>query len=294
MLVGNMVSSSALVAALLLPLAAAFAPVRYHPVRHASSTTLWARQPVIAGNWKMNPTTLEEAKALAKATAEATTSETTGEIIIAVPFVFLESVKRELGDSGVKMAAQSIFFEDKGAFTGSISSCMVKTMGCEYVLAGHSERRSLFKDDDASINRKIRKSLKQGLRPILCIGESFDEYQSGLADVVCRIELSKDLKDVTEEELSRVIIAYEPVWSIGTGLMCDPNTAQKVHAGIRDWFKTKYSAAAADAIRITYGGSVTPETVKNLMKQPDIDGCLVGGASLDPEKWAKLINYTEL
>jgi len=137
----------------------------------------------------------------------------------------------------------------------------------------------------------VRKILDAGLKPILCIGESFDEYQAGLADEICRIELAKDLRLVKEEELDNVVIAYEPCWAIGTGLTCSPSIAQKVHKGIRSWFASTYSQSAADKIRLQYGGSVTPETVSDLMRQPDIDGVLVGGASLDGAKFAGIINY---
>jgi len=273
----------------LLPSAVAFMSTQGSFAR--SQTALWARQPIIAGNWKMNPRTLDEAKALSAEVAKATDASNPAEVLICVPFPYLETVGRELSSSPVKLAAQSCYFEDIGAFTGSVSSCMVKSMGCEYVLAGHSERRTIFRDKDNMIAKKVRKILDAGLNPILCIGESFEEYQAGLANEICRIELAKDLRDVSEEELDRVVIAYEPCWAIGTGLTCSPQIAQKVHKSIRAWFASKYSSAAAEKIRIQYGGSVTPETVSDLMRQPDIDGVLVGGASLDGKKFAGIINY---
>lgn len=283
---------SMIVAALcFLPAAIAFTGHR-HFARPSSALSA-TRKPIIAGNWKMNPRSREEAEELAKCAAEATQAGTPGDVILCVPHPYMETVQRAIAGTKVKMAAQGIFFEDSGAFTGSVSSCMVKSMGCEYVLAGHSERRTIFRDDDSSINRKVRKALNNGLKVILCCGESFEEYNSGLADVVCRIELAKDLKGVTKEELKNIVIAYEPCWAIGTGLTCDPATAQKVHKGIRLWFAGKYGFEAAEQIQIQYGGSVTPETVGELMKMSDIDGCLVGGASLDGEKFAKIINYDQ-
>ena len=295
--------SRLVLAAALLPAALGFlaSPAPRQP---GALTALHARRPIMAGNWKMNPNTVEEATKLASTVAVASLDAADVDVALCVPFPFIESVKRAVEaevdecaiDSKapcepVAVAAQSCFFEDSGAFTGSVSISMIKSMGVEYVLAGHSERRTLFKEDDGAINKKVRKVLDAGLGVILCIGESFDEYQANLADTVCRIELSKDLDGVTEEELARVVIAYEPVWAIGTGLTCEPKVAQKVHEGIRAWFSEKYSPAAADAMRIQYGGSVTDETVDNLMRQPDIDGCLVGGASLKPDIFSRIIHF---
>ena len=291
----------ALLAAALPTALAFFGP--QGPARH--TTALSARRPIMAGNWKMNPCTVDEAVALAKTVADASLDADEVDVLLCVPFPFIESVKRTVEETldecsvdapsskcePVIIAAQSCFFEDSGAYTGSVSIKMLKSMGVEYVLAGHSERRTLFKDDDNTINRKVRKVLDAGLGVILCIGESFDEYQANLADTVCRIELAKDLDGVPLEQLDRVVIAYEPVWAIGTGLTCGPGVAQNVHEGIRKWFGETYGADAAEAIRIQYGGSVTDETVDNLMRQPDIDGCLVGGASLKPDIFSRIIHF---
>lgn len=257
--------------------------------RSSAPIVMADRKPLIAGNWKMN-TVLPEALALAKEVAEAAKGAD-ADVAVCVPFPFIVPVAQALEGSGVGVGAQDCYYEAGGAFTAAVSTSMLKSVGTEYVLAGHSERRTIFRDKDNMIAKKVRKILDAGLNPILCIGESFEEYQAGLANEICRIELAKDLRDVSEEELDRVVIAYEPCWAIGTGLTCSPQIAQKVHKSIRAWFASKYSSAAAEKIRIQYGGSVTPETVSDLMRQPDIDGVLVGGASLDGKKFAGIINY---
>lgn len=249
------------------------------------------RTPIIAGNWKMNPSSVEDAVALAEGVASASTSPPC-EVVVTPPHPFLSDVADKLGDSPVKIAAQSIFFEDKGAYTGAVCASMVESLGCSYVLAGHSERRCVFKDDDLAINRKVKKILESGtMSCILCIGESLEEYEAGLVREICNVQLAKDLSGVTAEEMARVVIAYEPVWAIGTGLTCPAEKAQEVHVGIRAWLAGAYGQDVADTVRIQYGGSVSPETVDELMAMPDIDGCLVGGASLVPDKFARIVNF---
>lgn len=168
---------------------------------------------------------------------------------------------------------------------------MIKSVGAQHVLVGHSERRVVFKTTDEVINANTLKILDEGLKPILCIGESKEEYDQGLNTQICAIQLGKGLKDVTKEQMKDVTIAYEPVWAIGTGLVCDAKVAQEVHKFIRGWVAETYDQATADAVRIQYGGSVTPESVDELMGMPDIDGCLVGGASLDAEKFTRIMNF---
>merc|ERR1712032_430193 len=164
-------------------------------------------------------------------------------------------------------------------------------IGVEYVLCGHSERRTVFNDDDEAINRKVQKVLGDGMRPILCIGETREEYDMGIKDEVCRIQLSKDLMGVTKEQMAEVVIAYEPVWAIGTGLVCGADDANNVHKYLRKVLTDLYDEDVAEATRIQYGGSVTPDSVDGLMAMSDIDGCLVGGASLDAEKFGRIINF---
>ena len=176
------------------------------------------------------------------------------------------------------MGAQNIYFEASGAFTGEMSAEMAKSVGCTHVLVGHSERRELFGETDEMTRLKTRKTLDCGMTAVLCIGETKEEYERGEAKKVCNRQLSAALSGVEADEMSKVIIAYEPVWAIGTGLTATPAIAQSVHAGIRQWFRTNYGESVAAKIQIQYGGSVKPETVDELMQAPDVDGCLVGGA----------------
>jgi len=260
------------------------------------------RQPIMAGNWKLNPATKDEAVKLATEFSDLLGDETCSvevaemctEVIAFPPFPFINAVENILSEVGVSVGAQSVYFEDKGAYTGAVASSMVQSLGCDYVLCGHSERRTLFKDDDVAINRKVKKVLADGMKPILCIGETKEEYEAGLCQAICATQIAKDLTGVTKEEMANVVIAYEPVWAIGTGLVCPSDVAQEVHVGIREFIAKMYDQEVADSIRIQYGGSVTPDSVDELMSKPDIDGCLVGGASLDPSKFARICNYVRL
>lgn len=260
------------------------------------------RQPIMAGNWKLNPATEEEALALAKSVAKGLGDETCPisdeesctEVVVFPPFPFISKVKDSLVDVGVTVGAQNFFFEDKGAYTGSVSASMIKSVGCEYVLCGHSERRTVFQDSDVKINMKVKKVLSAGMKPILCIGETKEEFDMGLCEQVCAVQLSKDLAGVTKEEMKDVVIAYEPVWAIGTGLVCGSEEANEVHVFVRKMLKKLYDDDVAQETRIQYGGSVTPDSVDELMSQPDIDGCLVGGASLVGEKFTRITNYKKI
>ena len=208
------------------------------------------------------------------------------------PFPFISSVVDDLAGVGVGVGAQSIFHTaESGAYTGAVSASMVTSLGCQYVLCGHSERRTVFKDDDEAINKKVLKVIEDGMRPVLCIGETEEEYDAGLCADVCKLQLAKDLAGVSAAAMKDVVIAYEPVWAIGTGKVCPCDVAQQVHKTIRDYLAELYDRSTADAVRIQYGGSVTPESVDELMAQPDIDGCLVGGASLVAEKFARICNF---
>lgn len=221
--------------AALVASASAFAPISKNA---ASSTSLeMARQPIMAGNWKMNPATEEDAVALGSGLCELLGDETCPiddenplctEVVVFPPHPFISKVKTEVEDAGITVGAQSIYFEDKGAYTGSVSASMVSSIGCEYILCGHSERRTLFNDDDSAINRKVKKVLSSGMKPILCIGETKDEYDLNIKNEVCAMQLCKDLDGVTKEEMENVVIAYEPVWAIGTGLVCGSEDASKL------------------------------------------------------------------
>merc|ERR1711871_1664393 len=196
-----------------------------------------------------------------------------------------------LADSGVGLGAQDCHWEASGAYTGAISTSMIKSTGCGYVLAGHSERRSVFGDTDADVNKKTLKVLEEGLKAILCIGELKEERESGETFNVCDVQLTEGLKGVSAEMMKDVIIAYEPVWAIGTGLTATLEVAQETHEYIRKWFVENYSQDVADKVIIQYGGSVNDANVDDLMACPDIDGALVGGASLKVESFSRIVNF---
>lgn len=273
------------------------------PSKHISTTQLHAeRQPIMAGNWKMNPATEEEAAELSNALTSLLGEETCPfddendmctEVVIFPPHPFIRKVKDTVEDAGIDVGAQSIFWEKKGAYTGEVAGSMIKSIGCEYVLCGHSERRDLFGDDDDAINKKVLKVLEDGLKPILCIGESKEEFDMDIRNPILKMQLSKDLNGVSKEQMESVVIAYEPVWAIGTGLVCGSEDANAVHKFLRTVLAGLYDDDVAQSIRIQYGGSVTPESVDELMAQPEIDGCLVGGASLVAEKFGRIINYNK-
>uniref|UniRef100_A0A7S2R507 Triosephosphate isomerase n=1 Tax=Eucampia antarctica TaxID=49252 RepID=A0A7S2R507_9STRA len=283
--------------------ASAFSVLKGSKAPSSSQLLMAGRQPIMAGNWKMNPATEDEATALAKGLTTLMGDETCPmdeendsctEVVIFPPHPFLSNVKSVVEEAGITTGSQSVFFEDKGAYTGSVSISMVKSVGCEYVLCGHSERRTLFNDDDDAINRKVLKVLESGLKPILCIGETKEEYDLNIKNEVCAMQLAKDLVGVTKERMEDVVIAYEPVWAIGTGLVCESKDANAVHGYLRTVLAGLYDDEVAQATRIQYGGSVTPDSVDELMSQPEIDGCLVGGASLDAEKFGRIINFVKV
>lgn len=204
----------------------------------SKTTRLYAaqRQPIMAGNWKMNPATESEAIALGSSLTSLLGDETCAidaenemcvEVVVFPPFPFISKVKDSVEEAGIAVGAQQVFFEDKGAYTGSVAASMVQSIGCEYILCGHSERRTLFKDDDMAINLKVKKVLEAGMKPILCIGETKEEYDLNIKNEVCAMQLSKDLVGVTKEEMKDVVIAYEPVWAIGTGLVCGAEEASE-------------------------------------------------------------------
>lgn len=255
-----------------------------------SSTRLFERKPFITGNWKLNPSTKEEAIALATGVAEAVTPDSPGDVAIFVPFPFIECVTKAVGGK-FPVGAEMVTPELKGAFTGGISATMLKSVGCNWALAGHSERRTINRETDEYINCQCLRLLEQDMSVILCIGETLAEYEQNLVGSVCAVQLKKGLVGVSPEDMSSVVIAYEPVWAIGTGKVATPEIAQSVHKICRDVLADMYGEKIADETRILYGGSVSPESVDGLMAQPDIDGALVGGASLDAEKFGRIINF---
>jgi triosephosphate isomerase (TIM) len=249
------------------------------------------RRPIIAGNWKMNKTTVE-ARELASKLIPLIAGVKERDIVLAPPFTALQSVAGVIKGTAIALSAQNLHWEDKGAFTGEISAEMLLDLGCKYVIIGHSERRQFFSETDETVNKKLRQALNKGLLPIVCVGETLKEREAGKANDVIERQITGALKNVTAAEMQKVTIAYEPVWAIGTGKTATPDQANEIHSFIRKKGEIAYGKEIASALRIQYGGSVTPENVSTLMAMPDIDGALVGGASLKPESFAALVNFT--
>jgi len=256
------------------------------------NTNLSARKPFITGNWKLNPTTKQEAVDLASGIAKSVTDSSPGDVALFVPYTYLESVQNAV-DGKLTVGAEFITAEEGGAFTGGVSPLMLKSMGIEWALAGHSERRSINGESNADINKQCLMLIKNGMNVVLCIGETLEEFEKGLVGSVCEIQLKKNLEGISSEQMKQVTIAYEPVWAIGTGKVATPEIAQDVHKVCRSILKDMYDESVADETRILYGGSVSPESVDGLMAKPDIDGTLVGGASLDDSKFGRIINFEE-
>mmetsp|Transcript_24181 Transcript_24181/g.35338 ORF Transcript_24181/g.35338 Transcript_24181/m.35338 type:complete len:294 (-) Transcript_24181:356-1237(-) len=256
----------------------------------SGSTSLFARKPFITGNWKLNPGTKAEAIELASGIAASVTPDSPCDVALFVPFPFIESAQNAVGEK-LTVGAEMITPEESGAFTGGISASMLDSIGVSWALAGHSERRTINNETDEYINAQCVKLIEEGMNVMLCIGETEDEYEKNLVGNVCEIQLKKGLAGISADDMDRVAIAYEPVWAIGTGKVATPETAQQVHAICRDIVKDMYGAKIADDTRILYGGSVSPESVDGLLAQSDIDGALVGGASLDAEKFGRIINF---
>jgi len=248
------------------------------------------RKPILAGNWKMNKTTAE-ARDLAAKLAPLVSGVKDREIVLAPTFTSLQTVSEAIKGTNISLAAQNMHWEDKGAFTGEISVEMLLDLGCKYVIIGHSERRLYFGETDETVNKKAKQALKKGLLPIVCVGETLAEREAGRLNEVISRQVTGGLKDISAEDMKKAVIAYEPVWAIGTGKTATPEQANEVHSLIRQKVKTLYTAQIAEGLRIQYGGSVTPENVSSLMAKPDIDGALVGGASLKPESFAALVNF---
>nr|AGJ83762.1 triose phosphate isomerase [Fasciola hepatica]7QON_AAA Chain AAA, Triosephosphate isomerase [Fasciola hepatica]7QON_BBB Chain BBB, Triosephosphate isomerase [Fasciola hepatica]7QON_CCC Chain CCC, Triosephosphate isomerase [Fasciola hepatica]7QON_DDD Chain DDD, Triosephosphate isomerase [Fasciola hepatica] len=235
----------------------------------------------VGGNWKMNGSK-ESNQKLLKTLSDAKPDANT-EILVAVPFVYLKDVREHL-DKRFHVAAQNCYKVASGAFTGEISPAMIRDCGCEWVILGHSERRHIFGESDELIGEKVNHALTCGLKVVPCIGEKLDEREAGKTEQVCFRQLDAIKKGIPKaEDWSRVVIAYEPVWAIGTGKTASPEQAQEVHHAVRQWLEKNVSQAVASSLRITYGGSVTAANCKELAKKPDVDGFLVGGASLKPE-----------
>jgi triosephosphate isomerase (TIM) len=253
-----------------------------------------SRLPMIAGNWKMN-LTLSEAVQLVNAIADGIKGLDGVEVLVAPPFTALLKVKETIGKTPILLAAQNMHWEDHGAFTGEVSAAMLADAGCTHVILGHSERRTLFGETDEVIDRKAAGAVKKGLIPIVCIGETLEEREKDLTFQIIERQLSLSLRSFREGKHlpATAVLAYEPVWAIGTGRTATPEQAQEVHHFIRQWLKTPFGEPTAHAIRILYGGSVKPDNVRDLMSKPDIDGALVGGASLKPESFLPIVHFNK-
>jgi len=249
------------------------------------------RKPVIAGNWKMYKT-LGEAVDTALALKPLVANANHCEVVIAPVFTALKLVADRLEGSNIGVAGQNCSTEvEGGAHTGEVAAFMVRDVGAKYVIVGHSERRQLYSETDTMVNKKCQAGLAADLSIILCVGETLAQRDRGVAEQVVNGQLSGGLSGLTASDLDRIIVAYEPVWAIGTGRTASPEQAQEMHAFIRRVFAEGHSPSAAEALRILYGGSVKPDNIAGLMKQPDIDGGLVGGASLNAESFAQIVNY---
>jgi triosephosphate isomerase len=250
------------------------------------------RIPLIAGNWKMN-LNINQSTSLVKAIAEGIKGLSGVDVLVAPPFTNLYAVKQAIGKADIFLAAQNMHWEKEGAFTGEVSPQMLVDAGCSHVILGHSERRSLFKETDEMINSKVKAAFLTGLIPIVCIGETLAERENNWTFEVIRNQLKGSLRFFVEEGRlpESIILAYEPVWAIGTGRTATPEQAQEVHLFIRNWIKDTFNKETADQIRILYGGSVKPDNSAALMSCPDIDGALVGGASLKPDAFMGIIKF---
>ena len=248
------------------------------------------RLPIIAANWKLHKTTTE-ASAFATALRQHVPESTRVEVIIAAPFTALATLHKVLQDTPVHVSAQNLFWESQGAYTGEISAPMLLDVGCTYVIIGHSERRQLFGETDGAVRQKVAAALQAGLNPIVCVGESLAQREADGTFSVIEQQIRDGLADCGTRDALRVVVAYEPIWAIGTGVTATPEQAQKVHQYIRSLLADLWDQACADAIRIPYGGSVNPTIINSLMAEPDIDGALVGGASLDIESFVQILSY---
>ncbi len=247
------------------------------------------RKKIIAGNWKMN-TTATEGKVFIEKLLQKKLSEKV-DIVVCVPFTHLCSVGKMLKGSSMKLGAQNMYFDENGAYTGEISPLMLLDLGVEYVILGHSERRSLFQEDDELINRKLQSALAHGLKPILCVGENLEERETDKVQEVLSYQLRKGFDNLSRQEASQVVIAYEPIWAIGTGKTASDEEAEETIFFIRKTMGEMYDSEFSENIRIQYGGSVKPSNIKGLMNMKNIDGALVGGASLNVEDFEQLVNY---
>jgi triosephosphate isomerase len=254
--------------------------------------SLSTKKKIIIGNWKLNPKTKNEAVNLVKDILSLNKDNSDIDICIIPPQIFITTVFNLLESTNICIGSQNCYYESEGAYTGEVSIESLKDSGVSYVLCGHSERRILFNETDNIINKKIKKVLEAGLTPVLCIGELLQEKELGLVNESCNTQIKIGLNGIKNENIEKIIIAYEPVWAIGTGKVCEPEDAEKVVKQIRETIISMYGSEIGKNIRIIYGGSVNGNNVKNIMSR-DIDGCLVGGASINAESFNKILKYNQ-
>ena len=250
------------------------------------------KKPIIAGNWKMN-NTKAEAEQLITALKPLVKDVTRTDVVVCVPFTCIEKVKKLVKGSKIKVGAQNVAWADKGAFTGEISAAMLKEVGAEYVIIGHSERRQYFGETDKSVNMRLVQALRNELKPIVCIGETLDERNGGKTEIVLRTQLEGGLEGLTADDMKNVVIAYEPVWAIGTGVTATAEQANTTIKFIRKTLAKMFTRPVANKVRIQYGGSMNAKNASELMAMSDIDGGLIGGASLKAEDFSKVVHFND-
>lgn len=247
------------------------------------------RKPIIAGNWKMHKTIAEAVEFVNEIKGKVNNTDV--EAVICAPFTLLKDLKEATKGTPIKIGAQNMHYADNGAFTGEISAPMLKELDIDYVVLGHSERRQYFNETNETVNKKVLKALEAGIDPILCIGETLEEREADKTKDICKVQTEKALENVTAEDMKKVVIAYEPIWAIGTGKTATAEQANDVIAYVREVVKGLYGEEISEEVRIQYGGSVKPSNVSEIMNQTDIDGALVGGASLQPADFTELVNF---
>jgi triosephosphate isomerase len=251
------------------------------------------RKPIVGGNWKMNRGTPKESKEMLIKLVPLIKNVLNVDVVIAPPFTGLVSAYEIINDTNIKLGAQNMYYEEKGAFTGEISPQFLKEIGVEYIIIGHSERRNVFNESDELVNKKLKKALMLGLKPIVCIGEHLEEREAGRTKNVIEYQMRESFKDLSKDHMIQTVIAYEPIWAIGTGKTATPEQAEEIHSFIRKLIAQKYDQETADSVRIQYGGSVKPNNAEILFSKENIDGGLVGGASLQPESLAEIVLAAE-
>jgi len=247
------------------------------------------RLPIIAGNWKMHMTKNAALEYIGELKEKVTGTEV--EVVICPPYTLLSILKEAAEGTNIKLGAQNMYWEEQGAYTGEVSPIMLKDLGIDYCIIGHSERRQYFGETDETVNKKIKAALNHGIKAIVCVGETLEERNEGKTESLLKDQVTAAFKDIADKDTKDIIIAYEPIWAIGTGETATPEMANSAIAYIRDVVKELYNDSISEEIRIQYGGSVKPNNIEDLMKQEDIDGALVGGASLQAESFSQIVNF---